>query len=143
MAIFKREKLPQGYTLTYHRLLSFSANLPDVHVTLAGYVNEDIRNREKAREEKQAELIALEKKINDLRTDSLGEPEDNEVELAELGDQYNKLSIEVQALGNEQLYVKTVDYDVKIEGEATREAIYKALLALPNFDSAVDRKSVV
>lgn len=135
MAILKEETLPQGITLAYHRILNFSVSLPDVHVTLAGYVSKELRDQEKERLEKQAQLVELGEQIQELQGES-GEQEENEAALAELGDQYNQITEELQALGTERLYVKTVEYDVKVPDEATREAIYLALMALPNFAEA-------
>lgn len=138
MALQKDETLPQGITLAYHRILKYTVELPKVHVTLAGYVSEDLRNQEKELLSKQAELAELQSQIEEAQSESGFDPEADNPELAELGDQYNQLSLELTGLNSESLYVRTADVDVEVDGEATREAIYTALKALPAFTDATD-----
>jgi len=135
MALLKEETLPQGITLAYHRILRYEVDLPRVRVTLAGYVSKELRDQEKERLEKQAQLVELAEQIQELQGES-GEQEENEAALGELGDQYNQLTVELGELGSDTLYIRTAEFEVEVEGEATREAIYLALMALPNFTEA-------
>lgn len=136
MALLKEETLPQGITLAYHRILRYEVDLPRVRVLLAGYVSKEFRDQEKERIEKQSQLTELAQQIQELQGES-GE-EQNEAALAELGDQYNQLTAELSELKTENLYVRTAEFEVEVEGEATREAIYQALMKLPNFVGAVE-----
>lgn len=138
MALLKDETLPQGITLAYHRIISFQVNLPEVRVQLAGYVSKDLRDQEKERETKQARLAELQIEIDEARAESGFDPEADNLELAAVGDEVNALTEELDVLGTERLYLKTVEYDVQIDGEATRDAIYEALKALPQFADAID-----
>lgn len=138
MAIHKDEIFPQGITLLYHRILNFDVDLPNVRVTLAGYLNKDLRDQEKLRDEKQAALDALQAQITEAQSESGFDLEADNPELAELGDQFNLLTSELEALGTEKLYLKTVDYAIVIPGEATRQAIYDELMLLPKFADALE-----
>lgn len=138
MALQKDETLLQGITLNYHRIVSFDVHLPDVNVTLASYVNGDLREQEKDRDAKQAELDALQAQVKEAQEESGYDPSADNPELAALGDEINELAAELAQQGTEKLYLKTIGVSVKLDGEATRDAIYTALKTLPAFTDATD-----